>query len=466
MVQHADDPVRHMPVTATPPPPPSAPRTLDQAIGLNVVGQVLVLGLAFGTSILTARLLGPDGKGQLTTALLIAGLLSALLDFGLRQAFARVLASGQATWKEAATTHLVLVLALCVVAVPAALGLGIVLQPRWLPNLPVPFLVLALAGLPLTLVYGCFAAALAGLQRTPEVTWLQVVERSTLMLAALLLTGGWHWGVTGVLVGQLASTTLVLAVNLLLLWRQPAGRVRLRFDLVPAAVRFGWHCYASFLATNLYRVDMLLVFNLIGKAAAGIYAVGTTLAELLLQVPYSIALVLFPAVSGQPEGTEQRTIRLSRIALAVSLFCGGILCAVGYPVIAHMYGPAFTPAFLAMLLLLPGTWALGQQRLLAADLMARGYPQYAATAAWVTVVLMVAGDVLLIGRWQLPGASLASSVAYLIGDILMIRWCARLFGVPWTAFVAITREDLTYLATRLARLLAPRKTDAEKPSVV
>ena len=67
---------------------------------------------------------------------------------------------------------------------------------------------------------------------------------------------------------------------------------------------------------------------------------------------------------------------------------------------------------------MPGAIALSGTKVLASDLTGRGYPGINTVIAICTMVITVLGDVLLIPRYGIIGAAVASSVGYSASLIL------------------------------------------------
>jgi O-antigen/teichoic acid export membrane protein len=65
-----------------------------------------------------------------------------------------------------------------------------------------------------------------------------------------------------------------------------------------------------------------------------------------------------------------------------------------------------------MLALLPGVVLLGGGKVLTNEIAGRGYPHYNSINAGLALILTIALDLILIPRYGVLGASLASSVAY------------------------------------------------------
>ena len=65
-----------------------------------------------------------------------------------------------------------------------------------------------------------------------------------------------------------------------------------------------------------------------------------------------------------------------------------------------------------MLLLLPGVVLLGGAKVLTNEIAGRGYPHYNSLNSGLALVLTVIFDLVLIPRYGVVGAALASSLAY------------------------------------------------------
>ncbi|MBA7691238.1 hypothetical protein ES703_99781 [subsurface metagenome] len=95
------------------------------------------------------------------------------------------------------------------------------------------------------------------------------------------------------------------------------------------------------------------------------------------------------------------------------------------------------------------------------DLVAQGFPlRYSATAA-VSVVTMVILDLVLIPRWGINGAALASTIAYTVATLLIVYWYIRITRNPLkTLFIPESGDFGRYksLLRSLAASLPNRRT--------
>ncbi len=456
-------------------------RSIFRAVGLTFAGQGSLVVLNGMSGIITARLLHPAGKGQLATALTAAGILGLLAELGLKTAIIRAVASGRATWKEGVATALAIYGVLCAVLLPVAMLALRHVHGWFLTAIPLPILYLAFAGVPFGLVLTALNSVMAGAQRQPEVSLTQVLVRLGTLVGFLALLWVPFAGVNGADIGwrvyvaaiaQLIGLVVGIVASLVLLARLPGGPTRVRVDLIPELLRFGRVMYAANLAQSLnYRLDALLVFTFLGKTPAGIYAVAVSIAEMLLYLPDSMAQVLLPTVSGDSTGATPRTARLARMNVFVIAMAGVAIAVVGYPVIRGLLGSGFAPAYPALLVLLPGILAMGQARLLAAELTGRGAPRFVAASAWVALIATVALDLWLIPRpgtwhflhipqpgWGILGAATASTVAYTIAMGVLLIFYRRHTGVRLRDLFVVRRGELAEFRQRLRFALRKART--------
>ena len=96
------------------------------------------------------------------------------------------------------------------------------------------------------------------------------------------------------------------------------------------------------------------------------------------------------------------------------------MALLGPLLIRIIYTDAFMDAYLPMLALLPGVVLLGSTRVLTNDIAGRGYPQYNSISSAVALILTVALDFLLIPRFGIMGAALASTASYTMTALIAL----------------------------------------------
>jgi len=385
-------------------------------VAVTLLSQVLALGFALATSAIVARWLGQVGKGIVTLALLVPGLLVLFLEGGLAAAniyFAGSRRLGVADLTQNALAYLFLVLPL------GAAVFALLYLTGWLgqlvPGVPLWLLLISILEFPFRLLIGGFCGILRGLQRITLVNGVTLADGLVTLLLTVLLVIVVPMGPAGALLASLGAV-LVNTIWVSILVRRFGGRLfpRWRRPVLAATLSYGLRGYVANVLTFFnYRLDMLLVNRFLGPGGVGVYSVSVRLAELLWYLPNAISFVLFPkAAATRASEMNAFTPRVLRATLALTGIGAVVLAVVGRPLIVGIYSSTFVSAYLPLLLLLPGIVLLGGGKVLTNEVAGRGFPHYNSLASALGLVFTVVFDLTLIPRWGVAGASVASTVAY------------------------------------------------------
>jgi O-antigen/teichoic acid export membrane protein len=426
-------------------------------VATTFTGRVLLVGLGVASSVLTARFLGPGGRGVLATLTAMAGIGLQLGNLGLHASNTFQVSRRPdllaPIWANSLRTASALGLALAI----AALAAGSIV-PGILGTIPLPLLLPAALSIPFQLLVLFGLNLLVGMGRTALFNGLELAFRAA-SVAGLVVTLAW----LGKDVRWVLGLNLVLAVGAAAALAMVLGRMVRRsgqresrgsLTLFRSGIEYGAKAYvAALLAYLIVRSDMLLVNALRGTAEAGIYSIAVQIADLLYLLPMSIGLVLFPRLSRQHEGDPLFALKIARHnAFLMLLLCGAAAALAGFA-IRFLYGPEFQPAVRALWWLLPGIWAYGACNPIATQLASSGMP-VSAVIVWIPpLALNVALNLAWIPRWGIDGAAAASSLCYLMVLVLHLAlWKRRIRGSVSDALL-LKRSDLREM-TALARFNA------------
>ena len=120
-----------------------------------------------------------------------------------------------------------------------------------------------------------------------------------------------------------------------------------------------------------------------------------------------------------------------------------------------LYGEAFWPSFPALVFILPGIAVFSTVNILAAYLAGIGQPRLNLAVAVVALFVTISLDLYLIPKFDIVGASLASTASYSVSALLTITLYMRKTGSPLRQILLPTSEDLSF-AMRLVRPLRKR----------
>jgi glycosyltransferase involved in cell wall biosynthesis/O-antigen/teichoic acid export membrane protein len=379
-----------------------------RAIGVGISGYAV----GFVASVLIARALGPVGRGLYAYPVALLGIVMALGHLGLE--LAQIYLAGQGRdlrrmWANA-TAFSVVAGAVCWVGIAGVLAI----DPRATGGLPLSWIAVPMGLVPFLLMSLYWASLLQLDGRLVVAAWASWFGVA-LQAAAIGVLFSLH-ELTPFRVLLLQWLTNGSAWLLLLLACHRAGLVNLRVDpaLLRRSVAFGVKAYVGqIFFFLLLRVDQVLVREYAGYSQLGLYALATTVAELLWLLTDPLAAALVPHVVRARMGEERHlSFAMTRLSLWISMIAavgGWFLAPLAIPVV---YGPRFAGAASALRLLLPGVVAMAATRPLRAVLVKEGRAAILSTLALGALGLNVALNLVFLPRIGIRGTSIASSVSY------------------------------------------------------
>jgi O-antigen/teichoic acid export membrane protein len=324
------------------------------------------------------------------------------------------------------------------------------------PGVSHNLLFLGLSIVPVSLLFTQLTGVFQGLQDFGRYNFLTLVPSSlALIFVAVglwILKGGVAAAVIAYMSGFLMGT--LLALKMLAVYLRPTPHVS-QHAFVRACLSYGIRAQLSNIITLLnYRIDVFLVNALLSPAAVGIYAVSVSVAERTWILSQAVCTVLFPLISGlKDEGKRtQVTPLISRWILGTGIASALLLGLTAKWLIRFLYGSAFYAAVEPLLWLLPGVVLWGFARVLTNDISARGKPEINIYLAIVSFVVNIGANLVLIPRFGIRGAAIASSISYPVVAIGAALAYHQLTGVPVVKLLVWWEEDFRLIKVLLRRM--------------
>lgn len=416
--------------------------------------QIAALGAGALSNVFIARTLGPAGKGYLALAGYAVFVATSLGGLGTQPAAIHLLGKKRFDLPSVAGA----VTLLSVAAALASAALTWVFLPRFQGGVPLtPSMVglTALLVIPLLLRLNLGGLLLAlgrirlynRIQAYPNVLWA-VASFVVLILLGRGIDDAFRvWFAVYAASGLLAS-----AVTLGIARPRLAGVV----PVLRAALVFGLPAYLANLVWILaLRVDSFILAAYRTAEDVGVYSIAVLIAEVVLYLPRSLALVMQRRVSASgPEEATRLAASACRNGAALSLLFAPLLAVGGMVAIPIVFGPRFSGAIGILLALLPGLVAMALGTPLVLYLVQqKGKPVLSGAAA----LIGLATDVALC-LWWIPGhgamgAAWASSVAYSAQAVFLLLLFRSGTGTPWRLILVVQRSDWIAARSLVARSL-------------
>jgi len=165
----------------------------------------------------------------------------------------------------------------------------------------------------------------------------------------------------------------------------------------------------------------------------------------LWQIPQAVAVALAPRTARTiDEGGEQFTCFVTRQVFLLACGMAGIMALTSPIVIPLIFGARFRPSVPVIWWILPGTVAFAVAKVMAADLTARGKPEYNSMIAIASAALTVLLDFALIPRMGIRGAALASSITYFLQAIMIGVALKSVIKASWKSLLVPSYSELVH----------------------
>lgn len=386
-------------------------RTLPPGATSSAV--TLAVGMVLGgiASILTARTLGPSGRGSLALAIVWLALAVQVSDLGVPHALTYFISrddrASAAYWGTGLRACLLTSLvALAALFVLAGVVLGDEVSQRAVRS--------ALLALPFALALNVQNAVLRALERYRSMNAMRLTQVVIWSVGSSLLALG-SVGSVGPYVAVLdASMVIAAGWSAIVLWRT-IGRPGGEGTPVKPVMRYGILVWASGLGHQLnYRLDQFLLGALVPASEVGTYAVAVSLASLLSVPSFGVAMVTLPAVAREERQDVAFAIGARNVRLAAGMMLpAALLVAIAAPLlIPALFGAAFEEAVPLLQILVLAQVGLGIAQVL--HEVARGLGRVARPAVIeaAAAAISIASLCVVIPRAGAVGAAWVSVVVY------------------------------------------------------
>ena len=436
-------------------PPRNAP---DRALRSTFATNIALAALAVATGIITARLLGPSGEGQLTAIQTWPFLLATLAMLGLPEALVYFISRrpdrGRQLTSTAVFVGLGSSLAIGAVAWFALPFLLSAQQPQVISAARVFLLIgciYALVGIPNGSLRGAHEFTMWNLFRiAPSVTWLCILLASWFLghPNAVPLS---RWYLAGML---LCGLPFLLIVN-----RRLQGPLQPDTRLVPEMLRFGLpSTLASIPQTVNLRFDQLLIIAFLPARSLGFYVVAVAWSGGVAPLLSAVGSVLFPHVSAERDSNRQgemlaTALRGGAVVAVATSVPFMLLAPFGLPLV---FGSRFAPSVPSALVLVPAGAVLAWSGITEEGLRGLGRPTIVLVAEVVGAVVTVAALPVLLSTYGIFGAAVASLLGYSSVAIVTVVAISHSTGRRVRSLVIPTWPFTKSLVVRSVSLLPGR----------
>lgn len=383
-------------------------RDLGRSPSLIVFGRLAGTAATLVSAPITARALGPDGRGETAAAIAVFFIVPVVLGLGVPLEVRRQ----HAVHRDQGVLGASRVLAIASV-VPAALIAATLHQTLFASFEPAAALVAALgvAATPLAFSWACDLGVVLADQRYLAVFAMQMAHPTLYVTTIATLWIADLANVTTVLAANIAGTLLTFVVGLWLTRHTASGRSS-ALDLLRRGIQFAGSGIAES-ASN--KLDQALALPILGAYAAGIYSIGVTIASAPLALGHALSAATFPRIArAAPEGRPFLQAQAVRAALALGLLIAPVMVLLSWLLIPLIFGERFAPAFTVVAIAAPGTVAM-MAAFVASTSLAADSRGWMMTASQIVGLAVSTALLIVLGlAYGSAGAAAASAAGYVV----------------------------------------------------
>ncbi|HZG27738.1 MAG TPA: polysaccharide biosynthesis C-terminal domain-containing protein [Ensifer sp.] len=429
---------------------------------LNAAAGLALLLTGFVSSVIVARLLGPEANGMIAFSLwmVVTGSLIAELGTGIsmlrilpqlaargydseaRRGFGSFLA-----WPVTAATLWL--------AVAATVWLHYEGHSHGLASTPV--IALLTGGLFIVQSLGSFAKNyLIGEQQLGF--FFRVSSLSAVVQVAGVGVGAWYWGIEGALAGYALGQIPLFLTTLNVLRKRPdsCGMEPRRIASTSFLIVIEFIITAIFLA----RPEIVFLQEFRSSEAVGYYAVATSLANLALQLPIQLtgSLVPYYAAHSEKNGalSSDLLVTVMRNFAYLTLPMSFGLAAVAEPLVTGIYGPAYREAGIIVAILAAGVPAAVFLQLCTQYVFSMDRQDIRLRTTVVGACVMAAGLFAAVPFLGGEGAAAMRNLTLVIMGAFIMRYIPKsgsnsgiVLRILRIAAAALVTAALAYAATRI-----------------
>lgn len=405
------------------------------------VSKILIILFGLTTSIIVARVLGPERNGIIAALLVYPSLFMSIGSLGIRQSTTYFLGKNIFTEGQIKTAitqiwlfTTVFSVAICFVLIRYLSKSG---ENMWL-------VVLALLPIPFALFNTYNSGIFLGKNQIGTFNKINWIPTLIIFVVTSVLVMWFSFGISGYLIALIAGPLFISGILLFKNKFIRAFSFNYNWVIIRKMLSLGLVYALALLVINLnYRIDIILLDNLSSAFETGIYSKGVSVTEYLWQIPMLLSTVVFArsAVSKDDRAFSLKVAQLLRLSfLAIGLVAFALFLLSKF-VIILMYGESFKGSIMVLNMLLPGVLLLTIFKVINMDLSGKGKPWVSLKAMIPALMINVVLNIVFIPKYGAVGAALASTISYSFAALLFIYFYSRVIKIPILELIKYKKSD-------------------------
>lgn len=383
----------------------------------SVVSMAVTMALSLVTGILTARLLGPSGRGELAAIVTVNLTIGWIVSIGCFQAVVHHSAKHRESASDVVATWIGIAIPAGIVGVligEALLGTLFRAQSASTLELARYWLLL----MPLNPLSEALSGALVASRDFAATNMLRMMQQalSVVLLVVLWLSG--NLTVETALIAQAVVIVTYIAVLLVRVHR----RVRIgrpRRALASSGIWYAVRAHSSNVSGQVNaRFDLTIMPAFLPAAQIGLYAVAVSATSMIVSLASSLCQIVQPVAAAGEPGSDRQVAKMFHATILLGVLLAAPVALLAPWLLSLVYSSAFEGATTALRLLAPGAVLLAMTNVLVSGLFGKGRPATGGFAQLPGSIVMVVLLIMFLDSGGIEFAAAVSTLTYGISVII------------------------------------------------
>jgi O-antigen/teichoic acid export membrane protein len=345
----------------------------------NVVCRFLVIGLGLIGSILTARWLGPEGRGIYFTCITIAGIIAQFGTFGLTTSNTYIASKAPSdTWPLlinsillSVMVFLFLTIAIIVWHTPLSDYFGLTSWLLWCIAILAPSL----------LLFNLSTCLLIANERYIALNLCAVINAVLVVLGMLVVVFVSPEALFFVAATSLAS--VISTFSVVVIQRQKNSSFSPDRNLFFKGISISLKAYlVLIMGFVIPRIGVFFLGKSHSSEELGIYSIAVQLFDVIALLPASLAMVLFPRLLKREDNQWSTTKDIFIVSSIFITIIGLSFYAIGQWFVVKLFGGEFINSYAVLLAMLPGAFVYAGMSILSQFVVSQGFP-FSLVLVWI-----------------------------------------------------------------------------------
>ena len=423
----------------------------------TLISNIIIICIGFFTSWVISRTLGAELQGVYNLAILIPNLMYNFLNFG--QDTSTMFFLSNKTINKSDLIDNMIPVSIFYTIISTLLGTLFIflLKDSMFTEVSNNTLIFALIISPLTFLNNNLTAVLKSEGEFFSVNKVQVINKIIYFLICTIL-----FFIVDVNIVIFANI-IILSISIISLWKKIGIKgIRIKFnkEYQKKNISYGFKSYLANMITFLnYRLDTFIIKALSKSTmAVGQYGVSVTLAEQVWVFASAISSVMFPYITSiENDEDKSKVTSLTFKIVMVVTFMAIIVLFFYSNLIRFVYGEDYYGSIIPLKILLIGVFSLSLGKILANDIASRGKPELNALSNLMGLLVNVIFNILLIPRFGIAGAAMATSISYTLTSSIFLISFIKLTGLTLKELLVFNKEERVVITIFIKEVLSKHK---------